>query len=457
MITQEQASKVRDIVAGFDEEKKKSFIERYTALEPDKKQIVITRLLESQASTTITPTNKDTSYLSGVSQRREQANKDIVGRGTAMSKLTEASQNMQSDSILRKGAGVLQGAGVPFSMLQAGISNPALAMQQGEFNPARLLSESAQGFTGQKLGEYGDVYRTAIPGVAGQAAGVVGGLTLDIAGPIKAIKTINKSLGSISKMSDGDLMKAGSNLTQAVDSAQKHIGGQLTEAFKDVNSIKVSNSDFVRNIAKMPKVLRDAVTEELGNLKLLEPTIENLRKIRTIVGKFKPGTFGKEERGLAENIEADKINNLYGSLKSTISNAISKSKGVKEAENLMRLEETASQVYRASDTVNKIATNPTLLMKTRTGKLAEGIEDASDVTSRTALNILKKNGPEARKYVNKVVNALENFNRVQRNIKTIKHIGSALTYGGAIGAVGGTIASRLLNRQDNSSPLNSLT
>ena len=348
MITSEQATQAKGIISSLDEDKKKLFLEKYNSLDAPKKEEAIGRLLSLASSESGLPREQDTSYISQVKRRGEEAQKDISGRGSIASNISD---NFRSSSYLRKGLGALQVAGAPLTALQAGISNPSLQMQQGNFNPGRLLKESALGLTGQKLGEYGDVMSVA---GAPKPIAATAGLILDVAGPIKVAKTVSKALGSISMMSDASLMKAGGDLTKAVESANTHVGTALGDAFKQVDGIKISNSDFTRNVSSLPKPLRQAVEEELGSLKNIDPTIGNLRRIRQIVGKFKPSAVGREERGLAENIEADKLNTIYGSMKSTITNYVSKAIGAGKASNLLALEDSAANVYRASDLVNKV-------------------------------------------------------------------------------------------------------
>lgn len=69
-----------------------------------------------------------------------------------------------------------------------------------------------------------------------------------------------------------------------------------------------------------------------------------------------------------------------------------------------------------------------------------------DVTTRTALNIVKKSGPEARKAINKAVESMERFNRLQSLSRIGKHLVSAATFGGVVGTLAGKVVSETTRR-----------
>src|SRR3990167_6580540 len=134
MITLEQAEKVKEIVSGFDEEQKKQFLEKYSSLNNKGKETVIGRLINITETKVQEPIKQG--YLSGVKQRGSEAQQEISGRGTILGNVEKSALSNN-----RIAVGV-QTIGAPFTALQAAISNPAIAMQQGEFSPTRLLSES---------------------------------------------------------------------------------------------------------------------------------------------------------------------------------------------------------------------------------------------------------------------------------------------------------------------------
>lgn len=460
MITKEQADKAREIVAGLGEEEKKQFLEKYSSLDADKKQIVIGRLvgnadaLKSKNNVDLTyetpkPQQVDpgAAYLSGVKERTAKSDASIATRGTLADLAKKSAADISSPDVFRKGFGLLEAASIPSKALQAGISNPALLMQQGDFNPGRLLKETALGLTGQKLGEYGDVYRNATPGVAGRAAGIVGGLTLDIAGPLRAFKAARSTFGDVSKLGDRALLKAGQNVQAAANAAEQSVGKEIGKAYEKLDGTLVDGRAWTDVVSKLPKALKEEATRILGDVDTLSPTIGNLRKIRTLIGKFRPGNFGRDARGLAENIEVEKLNGLYGSTKTVITNTLAKSIGAKNASKLLDMEDAAHDVYKASDFIKSATVDPKLLLPTRAGRVAKGIEDSGDVSTRSAINILRRGGGrEAKKLMEKAVRTLEIYNGRAKAWKTAGHVVSALTYGGAVGSVGGMLVARGLKK-----------
>lgn len=432
MITPDQASKVREIVSSFDDEKKKLFMEKYASLDDAKKEEAISRMLSLDSSESGLPKESKPDYLTQVKERGAKAQQDISSRGTLWN---EIGGNLTSPNMLRKGLGGLQVLGAPLELAKSGVANPSLLMQQGDLNPGRLLNESALGLTGQKQGSLSDVYN-----VAGSHPLLSGGVELgfDLAAPVQAMRSVSKAMLGVSKLSDGAIRKGGEQLIQATQSASETIGKSVGDAFKQYNAIPVDKSTFKRVLSKIPKELNGVVKEELGqDLAKLVPNIENMRALKQIVGKYRPGTFGRELRGLSENIKGDQINNLYGSMKSVITNTLAKATSIKRAEQLLVLEDRASDVYAASDKLKSIVTDPKLLSPTRFGNLAEGYSSAKDTAVRDAMNIIRSNGKGAKKLIDATASAIEKFNRHQKLIGVAKHVAGAATYGGAVGAAGG--------------------
>ena len=87
--------------------------------------------------------------------------------------------------------------------------------------------------------------------------------------------------------------------------------------------------------------------------------------------------------------------------------------------------------------IKKAIVDPVLRMATKAGKVAEGLKAEGDVTTRTALNIIKKSGWEANKAINKSVRMLEIYNRNRLASSLAQSAVKAATFGGAAGAIGG--------------------
>jgi hypothetical protein len=362
---------------------------------------------------------------------------DIKSRGTIQGQI---GSNLFAQSPLRKGVGALQTIGAPLPMIEAGIANPALAMQSGNFNPIDLGKEAIAGFTGQKLGQYGDVFRGAnFPEPVAASLGLV-----LASSPLKALNMANKAFGKISKMSDKGILRAGDSLLSAVKNATTETGTKLEEAYKVVNDVTVNPVVFNSLLKRMPKPLLEEFENTIGKSIFANPTVGNLRKVKQIVGKYKPSIFGREERGMSENIEGEKLNQLYGNIKMFIDTVVTSKKGGSVAQRLSKADDAFTEVANASDYIQKTITDPTLHLATKGGAMAKKLALEGDVSGRKALNILKSSG--ARKAINKALSDLESFNKWQFVGKLAEHAAGAATFGGAIGGAGGYIGSKMYNR-----------
>jgi hypothetical protein len=63
------------------------------------------------------------------------------------------------------------------------------------------------------------------------------------------------------------------------------------------------------------------------------------------------------------------------------------------------------------------------------------------------MNILKKSG--ARKEINRAMSSLEAFNKWQAIAKFGQHAINAAIFGGAVGSMGGLVASKIYNRNQD--------
>lgn len=378
--------------------------------------------------------------------RENRVEKSITDRGNRL-------ENIKSDLLatnpIRKVMGGLQVMDTPRAAFEAGLANPLLDMQKGIINPSVLIKDSIAGFKGQRQGEFGDPYRIAgFPEPIPTAMG----MTLGFASPAKLLLNVKKSISGISKMSDKGILRAGDNLIKATDEAIKYSGNELNKAFSAVDTIKVDAGKVIDNVTKLPKGLIDAIEESVGNLSDIgnQMTVGHLRRIKQVVGKYKPTIFGKGERGVAENLEADKINNVYSFFKKELKDSVGKNTDSKTANNLMKMEEKYTDIQRSTDAVKKYTVDPTLRKPTKAGRVAKKVEEEGDVTGRVALNTIRENGgKEAKKLINKAVSDLEAFNRWRRNAEIASHVVKAGLYGGAIGGLGGYLAGKIYSRDSN--------
>lgn len=389
----------------------------------------------------------------GQTQAREMLDTDPMARGMAKtpgmieergSLYPTISENLKSPSFLRKGAGVLQAAGAPFKSVEGAVANPMIAFQRGENNPISLMKESAKGLIGTKQGEFGDLFRNV--GASEPVAATIG-FGLGVGVPSKIIGGVAKSLSPISKMSDKGIMKAGESLKTATKSAEKFRGTELEKQFGHLNQIPVDQNALITEASKIPANVVAHMEEELGQrIDQLAPTVENLRKVKQALGGIRNKAFGKGERGLTETLDEEKVSRAYGGLKNLLESTVKNHAGEKVAKSLMDAEEGYSKVKGAGSLVRKAITNPDLRQPTRAGRIAKGIEEEGDVSVRAALNILKNSGKESKRSIIKAVDTLKHFNRMQDVFGALKHGINAATYGGAVGAVGGMTAGKLMRR-----------
>jgi hypothetical protein len=372
---------------------------------------------------------------------------DVAQEMQQRGRIQDIGKDFQSPNIVKKGIGTLRTVGAPLTMLEAGIANPALAIQSGNYNPLSLAKESIAGFTGQKLGEYGDVMR--IGGFPKPIAATTG-LALSMS-PFKAINMVGKTFGRISKLSDKGIIRAGESLLKATDEAKTFAGTNLKNIYKGIDNIAVDSSKFIDNITKLPKPLVGKLEEVFGRLDEFGSnlTIGRLRELKQTIGKYKPSTFGKGERGLAENLEAEDINKVYGAIKKLLNETVEQAVGKKTAQALLKADEAFTEVSNSSDYIRKLVVESTLKKPTKAGAIAKRLQVQGDVSGREALNVLKGSGKKARKEINKAVSALEAFNKWQMVAQFGQHAANAALFGGAIGGVGGFVGSKIYNRQSD--------
>jgi hypothetical protein len=362
---------------------------------------------------------------------KQDVQAQIASRGNVWENIKN---DWNSPNPVRKTMGALGAVGSPLTAIENTVANPALEMQRGNFNPMDLAKEAYKGMTGQKQGQYGDVYREA--GVPKPIAATAG-LVLN-ASPIKMANMASKALGGISKMSDKGILKAGTSLINAGKQAESTVGTALNDAFKAVDQAPVDPQRITDTLAKLPKQLLTKMEETFGGqIDLTKVTVGSLRKMKQLLGKYKPSSFGKEARGVAENIEADEINQVYGTIKKLLSDSVETHAGKDAAKKLMGLEKRFSEVTRASDYVKRTVVDPILMKATEAGKMAGKIQVEGKVGGRTALNTLRTAGKEAKKSINKAMSEMEAFNRWRAISEGGRKVVNAMAYGGVAGSLGG--------------------
>lgn len=368
---------------------------------------------------------------------------EIAARGNVWENIKN---DFMSPNPVRKTMGALSVVASPLTAIENTVANPSLAMQAGNFNPVDLAKEAYKGFTGQKQGQYGDVYREA--GVPKPLAATAG-LVLN-ASPIKAANMASKALSGISKMSDKGILKAGNSLINAGKQAETTVGTALNDAFKAVDNAPVDPTLITDTLAKLPKQLLGKIEEVFGGqIDLTKVTVGQLRKMKQLIGKYRPSAFGKDARGVSENIEADEINTVYSAMKNLMEGSVVKAAGKDVAKKLMGLEKKFSEVTRASDYVKRTVVDPILMKATEAGKMAGKIQVEGKVGGRVALNTLRNAGKEAKKSINKAMTEMEAFNRWRAASEVGRKLVNAMVYGGIGGSLGGLALGNIVKRDSD--------
>lgn len=354
----------------------------------------------------------------------------------------KAMENIKSPNLLRKVMGAVQFAGVPFQAFESSIANPLLAIQKGEKDVGNLIGEAMQGANLEKQGELGDILRVA--GFPEPAAATMG-FTASIAAPTKVLMGISKSMHRLSRGTDKQIMKAGEQLIQATQNARKTSGEALDKAFSKVDTAPVNGEKLLDAISDLPSNVVKELEKKFGDL-FSELTLRKVRKIKQEIGSLRPSAFGKDARGVAERIDDRAVNRAYAKMKGLIEETATQTSGKRSAKALMDAEESFSEIMDASKSIRRSVMDPTLRKPTKGGAVASKLAKEGDVTTRTALKTLRDSGPKAKKDIDRAVDALNAFNRHMQTLRVLGHVGSAVAFGGALGAVGGRLVSKGVDR-----------
>lgn len=372
----------------------------------------------------------------------------IRSRGTIQSDVQDIGRQFQEPGVMNKVVASARGLGTlfaPFQAVESAISNPIIKAQQGlnlssPLEAAKsyggLMKSAVKGLTLQERGEYGDVLKQA---GAPTPIAATGGFLLSLATPMKVFSQVNKELSGLGKITDRGLKKAGNRLVEASEAATTNVGKTLDDAFAQVASNPVDATKFTAILNELPEVLKNEVVKKIDGQDLMNPTVATLRKLKQLVGKHNPGSFGREERGLLENITSDNINDAYRGLKVLLQDSVS-SLGKDVAKSLMAAEEGFSRVARASQFVHKGVMDPVLRQATRAGEFAKRMTNPLIQSERVALSTLRKASKESKRGVEEAVEALKKFNRYRAGVDLGKKAAGAAIFGGAVGAIGGKAA-----------------
>jgi hypothetical protein len=381
-------------------------------------------------------------------EKIQSVDERIEERGTAFFK-ERSDEWMQSSGVvdpLLKGLKVID---TPRQRTEAAISNAMLAAQEGRFDD--IVDEFKKGAKGEKLGEIGDVFRNSgIPIMDSEPVAATAGFLVSMVSPLALIGRANKALRGLLKSTDKKVLVAGKNLLKGADDAVNVIGRNLNKAYSKVDDVAVDGIKLINSFDDAPKLLVKNIEKELGRgLDDLAQnvTVKDIRKIKGLIGEVKPTSFGKEAKGLVETIETKNINKTYSKVKKLIQETLQSEGLSKEAEHLLRADEAFTDTINASKFIKKAVTESTLLKPTQGGKIAMGLVKEGDISTRLALTTLRGAGGQARKNINQAIDSLNKYNRHLSTISLLRTTGKAALFGGAVGAVGGKVASKVMGGQ----------
>lgn len=339
---------------------------------------------------------------------------------------------------------------MPFERFEAGISNVAMALQDG--NVMNVLSEFEKGVRGKKLGEFGDVYRKAgVPEFASSLIGLASSFVPIVSAIGGGMKALVKITG-LNKFTDKGLRLAGNQLAQGSDEAVEFIGKNLENVYAPINNIAVDGIDLMKALDDAPDVVVRNIEKQLGrNIEEIAEaaTIAETRSITQMIGKLKPRAFGKGDRGVVGTIEDASINKTYANLKGLVQDTLSNSGLEKQAKLIVDADDAFAKTINASNFIKKAITESTLKQQTQASKVAKGIKTGGDLSSRSAVNTLLKGGKEAQ---DSIVDAIGLLNRYNRAVTATEFGGKILNYsilGGVAGSIGARSTSRAFDGGDN--------
>lgn len=325
---------------------------------------------------------------------------------------------------------------VPVTRASAAVGGLGTGLQDVKGFP-QSFEMAKQGLMGEKQFRSFDPLRRA--GASDIVAGA-GEFITEIGIPMKVFDKVNKIFkGPISKMTDRKLLEAGDDLIKASDDAVTIVGDKLNKVYAPINNVPVNGAGILDDVAKLPDPLIKHIELQVGNLDdyLLDFNIQKARKLKGLIGEFRQSAFGKSERGLSELISDKQINEAYSSVKKSIQTTLKDQGLEKEALNLLEADDVFTETMKASNFIKKSLMDTTLKAPTKIGKTALGIEKASDITTRRALNILRDGSLFTKVKIDKAVESLEKFNRLEKLIKFGESFGKSVAFGSVAGGVAG--------------------
>jgi hypothetical protein len=403
-------------------------------------EVVTIRRSQPQASTSVDTSTPKEDYLDMTKRVGQDIQSDITKRGDY---LMDTAADMASLNPMRKGLGVLKTAGMPMTSVVSGISNPMLQMQQGNFNPSQLAEEAYKGFTLQKQGRLGDVYRGA--GMEKNAAGLLG-FGVEMLAPAAALSRVNKFFGKLTTKADLKMEGASEDILKAGEQALSISGTKINQLLAPYKNVSVYTDDALDAIKDLPKAVVDKIKKEVPEINEVGKfTIDSLRRVKQVLGKYAPSKFNKGTP--EETIATVDYNEAYGKLANAFHKAVrGATKTSKEADDLIKAENIFTKITRAESYLRNKLIDRNTQFATRGGELSKSLKNPYVSTPRKALDILKTAGGDNRALIGGAEASMNSFNRWLMMKGLTQHAGSAALFGGAIGGIGGYVGGKLYKR-----------
>jgi hypothetical protein len=386
------------------------------------------------------------------SVKKQTLDSRIEARGGFVSPITNPIQSfnefrrkMSTGSGLQKTGAALEAIGMPITQTVSAVSAPITegirqAMpNSGGFNPQKIGQEFVAGLTGKKQYQAGDMYRAAnIP----EPIAATLGFANEMAIPLNIIKAGYGLLpAKVMKAGDKGLMVAGEKILQGTEEAKKIIGGKLNDVYKLVNDFQVNGANISKVVLgvadDVPAPIIKEIENQLGKKLTDIRTIEEFRALKSAIGSFKAGSFGKKMAGVNETLDSVKIDRAYKTVATAIRETVEQGAGKEYAQKLHDADTAFKNISNASDYLRKMTVDKTLKMPTKAGMVAKSITDPSNISARTALETVKSAGGKAKSEISKAIKSMDWFNKKMAMARTAEKAAGAAILGGMFGAIGG--------------------
>ncbi len=331
---------------------------------------------------------------------------------------------------------------VPISRASAAVGGLGLGLQK-EKGFGESFKMAREGLLGKKQ------FRAFDPVTSAGAPSIVASgleLAVEILIPLKILNKVNKIFrGPIQKLNDKKLLDAGNQLIKGADNAVDIVGKRLDKVYAPINKIAINPSrkiEIIEEISDLPIPIIQHLERKIGaNFDEFfdKFTIEKARKLKGWIGELRPTAFGKAERGAVDLVTDKQINSVYGNIKRAMQSSLNEQRLGKEATKLLISDDIFSTTKNASRFLKRTVTDPTLREPTRIGRAASGLERKADLSFRQAVNTLKEASFSVNRNINKAVESLESFNRLEKIQKFGSRVGQSLVVGTVVGGVAGRI------------------